>query len=148
MVIEKHKTCIFVIDGKQAFFYRMNKGETHIQVQHAFGNHVDRSNHHTRASLGRSFESASPTRHAIEPRIDERTKEKQQFISEVLTKLEKLFAEHIYKHLIIIAPAKVLGYIRTHLSKSLKEFVALEIDKDFIHEPPEHIQKEAFSHLY
>ena len=61
--------------------------------------------------------------------------------------LERLFADHTYKHLIIIAPAKVLGYIRTHLSKSVKEMVALEIDKDFIHESPEHIQKEAFAHL-
>ncbi len=148
MAIERHKTCIFVIDGKQAFFYHMNKGENHIQIHHAFGNHANRSDHHTKASLGRSFESASTTRHAIEPRIDERTKEKQQFISEVLTKLEKIFAEHIYKHLIIIAPPTVLGYIRTHLRKPLKELVALEIDKDFIHEPPEHLQKEAFAHLF
>jgi protein required for attachment to host cells len=147
MAIEKNKTCVFVIDEKQAFFYHKANSEKLIKVQHAFGNHVNRSEHHTKASLGRSFDSVTTARHAIEPHIDERLKEKQRFISEVLSKLERLFADHTYKHLIIIAPAKVLGYIRTHLSKSVKEMVALEIDKDFIHESPEHIQKEAFAHL-
>lgn len=147
MIIDRNKTCIFVIDGKQAFFYHKVKNEKLIKLEQAFGNHANHSDHHTRASLGRSFESATSSRHAIEPRVDERIKEKQQFISEVLSKLEKLFTDHIYNHLIVIAPPKVLGYIRTHISKSVKEKIVLEIDKDFVHESPEHIQKEAFSHL-
>jgi len=49
-------------------------------------------------TLDKTFEE----RHAIEPRIDERTSEKNNLSLEVLTKLEKLFAEHIYKYLLFL----------------------------------------------
>jgi protein required for attachment to host cells len=147
MAIEKSKICMFVIDGKQALFYNKPKDENLIKLQHKFESTADRSDHHTTHSLGRAFDSAGSARHAIEPHIDERVKEKQDFISEVMGYLEKLFADHQYKHLVIIAPPKVLGFIRNHISKQLKEMLVLEIDKDFTHEPAEHIQKEVFTKL-
>lgn len=48
----------------------------------------------------------------------------------------------LHDRLVLVAPPKTLGVLRKTLSKSLKDIIALELDKNFIKLAPHEIQKQ------
>lgn len=79
---------------------------------------------------GRSFESATPMRHAYQPRTDWHEHNKELFAKKICSVLDKACETCDFDDLIIISPPKMLGGIRTYLDKQILSKVKAEIGKD------------------
>lgn len=79
---------------------------------------------------GRSFESKSPTRHAYQAHTDWHEYNKKLFAKEFCLILEKANENDDFDPLIIICLPKMLGDIRTYLSKQILPKISAEIPKD------------------
>ncbi len=100
---------------------------------------------HGRNLPGRTFDSHGQGRHAMEPPTDPRENEKQHFIRGLAALLDKEAKRGHYDRLVLVAPPKALGYLRSALSDSVREKITGEIDKDLVHLPmqelPAHLGK-------
>lgn len=79
---------------------------------------------------GRAFESASPTRHAIEPRVDRHRFEKERFAHEIAKVLDQAAQSGTFAHLVLVAPPQALGDLRAALDERTRALIAGEINKD------------------
>ena len=79
---------------------------------------------------GRSFESASSTRHAMEPRTDPKTHEKQLFAARVAELINTAAAQKTFDQLILVAPPKTLGELRAQLDARARKLVIGEVSRD------------------
>lgn len=84
---------------------------------------------------GRSFESAGATRHAIEPRVDPRDKAEDAFVRSVARRLNGDADVLAAAHLVIAAPARVLGALREGLSRDVTSKIRHAIPKDLTKVP-------------
>lgn len=66
----------------------------------------------------------------FEPRLNETDYKKYFFSQEISKLLEKIEPLNIFDKLIIIAPPKMLGHLRSNLSEKIKKFIIAEVDKD------------------
>lgn len=83
-------------------------------------------------SPGRAQDSHGPHRHAMEEPTPLHETESRKFIHEVGTYLNQRINDFDKLHL--VAPPKMLGYLRTHLPKSVQAKIAHEMAKDIITE--------------
>jgi protein required for attachment to host cells len=90
---------------------------------------------------GRGFESANPSRHAMEPSSSIREERARQFAREIVRKLEQGANQQAYERLILAAPPDFLGLLRQQLKSGLKERLAQSIDKNLLKETPKAILK-------
>ena len=80
---------------------------------------------------GRSFGfSRGGTRHAIEPHHDYHELEKHKFIIYLAETLEKAHAAGQFDSLVLVAPSRSLGELRTSLSEQVRTSVEYELAKD------------------
>jgi protein required for attachment to host cells len=93
---------------------------------------------------GRSFESAGPTRHAMESRTDPHRELKRELARTVSDRLDAALKEGRFDRLCIVAPPATLGDLRRALSQPLKQRIVAEITKDLVHVPhqdlPSHLE--------
>jgi protein required for attachment to host cells len=93
---------------------------------------------------GRSQESANPTRHAIESRVDPHRELKRQLARKVALKLEAAARNGKFDRLAVVAAPEVLGELRAAFSDSLKSLVIAELAKDLVKIPlaelPSHLE--------
>ncbi|MBX6370313.1 MAG: host attachment protein [Rhodospirillales bacterium] len=82
---------------------------------------------------GRVGESASPTRHAMEPRQDPHEAAKKAFMREVAEAIAPF--EGRFDRLVLVAPARVLGELRSALPAGVRAKVTEEIAKDLTNTP-------------
>jgi protein required for attachment to host cells len=92
---------------------------------------------------GRSFESASATRHAYTPRTDPHDQEKLKFADAVGEKLCALSAEGAFNELILVAPAEILAEVREKLDTLTEAKVTGTLAKDLAGVP----DHELYPHL-
>ncbi|MDB2414164.1 host attachment protein [Rickettsiales bacterium] len=139
---KKRITWIAVMDGKHSNFYTMMT-EHHLgDLHHTLSAKPIRTDEPTgRGELGRTYDSAGGARHIIEPHTSDRTLERKQFMREVAEYLKDKLDKEEYHRLIITAPPKILGFLRKELSKTVKDVIALEIDKDLVEFHPKEIQE-------
>ena len=90
---------------------------------------------------GRAFESASPTRHAVEPRSDPQRVAKQQFSHHVAEELNRAAAEQRFDALYLIAPPRTLGELRPELSDATSAKMREELHKDWVHLPEPELEE-------
>lgn len=91
---------------------------------------------------GRTFESASPTRHAIEPHSDAHEMQKDMFAKELAALLTDAYKTQRFEELSIVCPPHMLGLLRAHLNHSpVHSSITKESDKNLISMPLEQIQK-------
>lgn len=92
---------------------------------------------------GRTFESADATRHAMEPRVDWQEYEKQRFLKRLARLLARAAVARRFDDLVLVAPPRILGALRTCLDKATRACVSAEIPKDLtrltVHELPRHL---------
>lgn len=62
--------------------------------------------------------------------------EEGRFAKEIVEFLERSFSANAYKELVIVSPPSMLGSLRMHLPRWLKEKVVRELDKDYGHLKP------------
>lgn len=84
---------------------------------------------------GRTQESATTDRHAMEPPTDWHRFKKHQFAKRMAEILETAAMKKAYDRLVLVAPPQALGDLRAELGKHAKERVTGEIDKDLTHIP-------------
>lgn len=130
-------TWILVADGKRAQLYR-NDGPAHGLARVPNGSfELDLPPTHAGAAIserpGRVQESATSARHGIEPRVDPRRAVKAAFAAELAGKLDAELARGAFQRLVLVAPPRVLGELREHLSPRGRAAVAVEINKDLTH---------------
>ncbi len=84
---------------------------------------------------GRTGESATPARHAIEPRIDWHEQEKARFAGEMAKLLNTAAAQRRFDALILVAPSRILTEIGRHLDSGARGKVINEVAKDLTRVP-------------
>jgi protein required for attachment to host cells len=85
---------------------------------------------------GRSGASATPSRHAMEPRIDWHEQEKARFAGEMAKLLNLAARQRRFDALILVAPPRTLAEIDRHLDSGARSKVVNEIAKDLTRVPP------------
>lgn len=84
---------------------------------------------------GRAFDTGSGARHSMEPRTDPKVHEKQLFARQVAEFVNRAAARNEFDRLVLVAPPKMLGELRTHLDQHARDRVAGELDRDLIRTP-------------
>lgn len=79
---------------------------------------------------GRSFDSAGPGRHAMEPTTDPHRHAKREFVRNVADWLEDLYNRGELGPLILVAAPQALGDFRDLLPDQVRAKVMAEVDKD------------------
>jgi protein required for attachment to host cells len=77
---------------------------------------------------GRAFDSTTPARHAMEPRVDWHRQEKERFIGKLAEDLGA--AQQQFDRLILVAPPRVMGELHRRLDEPTRAKVAGELQKD------------------
>lgn len=80
---------------------------------------------------GRSIESRGGAHHAIEARHDPHELEKEAFVRRVAERL----GDAAFDQLVLVAPKRQLGQLRTHLSEAARRTVTEELGKDLVKLP-------------
>ncbi|HYM32204.1 MAG TPA: host attachment family protein [Candidatus Cybelea sp.] len=135
MPAKRKRTWIVVADGARARFFRENDERTGL-VPALASDMVGEEVHGRSADLksdhpGRAFASAGGgTRHSYEPKHDYHKFEKHKFAAEVARMLEQACVAGQFDSLVLVAPRRSLGELRTLLTKKVQEKVAEELPKD------------------
>ncbi len=94
---------------------------------------------------GRSFDSAGEGRHAMEPSTDPKRHAKQAFARDLAGILEAARKNSSFDRLVVVAPPRALGDLRSEFSVELQRMVTAEMNKDLtqipIRELPDHLGK-------
>ncbi len=86
---------------------------------------------------GRGFRSAgSAARHAFEPPHDVQKMQKHAFVRRLADVLDSDRADGAFERLVLVAPPRTLGELRSLLSPRVSEAVACEVAKDLTTVPP------------
>jgi protein required for attachment to host cells len=80
-------------------------------------------------------ESASPARHAVEPKRDLHDAAKEEFIRTVGAELAGLQKEGCFDELVLVAPPGVIRELKDALTKPVAECVVKELHKDLTKVP-------------
>ena len=73
------------------------------------------------------------SRHGMAPRVDWHTFEKERFSHQVAELLRDARLQRRFDRLVLVAPPKVLGWLREQLDKPTYEMVTGELPKDLTH---------------
>jgi protein required for attachment to host cells len=81
---------------------------------------------------GRSYESATPSRHAIEGKTDPHEAAKLRFEVRIAELVNRAAAQGLFDTLVLVAPPRVLGDMRQALSAQARERLIVEEGKDLL----------------
>jgi protein required for attachment to host cells len=164
------ETRVVVADAVRARFFRVSPPEFRFEEFHSdMAQHVPQPAHSTltedpedlvslqgrttsasRGDMGRSHESASPTRHIIESRSTDAALDRTAFAQRIVNHLEQQFRNHRFDRLVLVMPSRMLGEVHPHLSKPLKSILTHEVDHDWTSLPPSTLQdrlRDTLGHL-
>lgn len=79
---------------------------------------------------GRSYESVGGQRHAIEPRVSVRDRVEDEFIDEVIERLDQERAAGQFDELVVVAAPRALGSFRKRAPAALAATVVATLDRD------------------
>lgn len=139
------RTWIVVADGAQARFL-LNRGpgkglEPALEEEASEARQPSRSLGSDRP--GRVHDRFGPGRHTMVPRVDWHQFEKQKFAREMASILDTAAEKRSFDRLVLVAPPKTLGTLRTALNKNTVRLVTGEVAKDLtqvtVGELPDHL---------
>jgi protein required for attachment to host cells len=81
---------------------------------------------------GRSYESANPARHAIEPKTDPHRAAKQDFVRYLADQMNTAATGGEYDHLVLVAPTHALHDLREALGQEAVARLAGTLAKDIV----------------
>jgi protein required for attachment to host cells len=134
---------VLVGDGRKALFLRNKGAPTHIElVAERVLEHADPPTREQGTDKpGRYHGSDGLSRSAYEE-VDWHQLAEDRFAAEIGGALNRLALENRFRHLVLVAPPKVLGAVRNKLHKETAERVVGEIPKDLTSHPiPEIAQR-------
>lgn len=135
-MVQHHKQCFVIADGGHARFVTP-ASDNALHTREAIESATLHKQSHDLGSdqPGRSFESASATRHAIEPRNDPHEMEKKKFARLVADKLCADSAADEFNELVLVAPPHVLSDIKAGLDGTAQAKLIGTLAKDLVHVP-------------
>lgn len=89
---------------------------------------------------GRAFQSVGSKRSAYE-QVDWHEQEEQRFLTSLVERLDAAVTAGEAKSIIVAAPSHALGIIRQNYSRSLRNALRAEVEKDFVRTPLPEIEK-------
>ena len=139
------RTWIVVADGAQARFL-INQGPGK-GLEAAFNEKNKEAGRSTRDlgsdKPGRVYDRFGPGRHTMVPRVDWHQFEKRKFAKEMAAILDAAAEKRKFDRLVLVAPPKTLGTLRTALNKNTTKLVTAELAKDLtqvtVGELPDHL---------
>jgi protein required for attachment to host cells len=134
--MKKAKLWYVIADGGRARFVEQDDRGTFRTLS----NFVSTELHKRSEELGldrpaRVQESASPARHAVEPKRDLHDAAKEEFIRTVGAELAGLQKEGSFDELILVAPPGVIRELKDALTKPVAACVVKELHKDLTKVP-------------
>lgn len=96
---------------------------------------------------GRSFDSHGQGRHGMEQATSPQEHESHVFAVEIADYIDRGLREQHFDSLILVAPPKFLGRLRPELSKSARELLVGELDKNLVEEDTETLARHLSSML-
>lgn len=138
-------TYVLIADGARARLFVVEEGTAALKP--ALGQEFIGTNLPSREIAsdrpGRSFDSAGLGRHAMEPPTDPHRHAERVFAQEVVAVLEDARQKNAFQRLVVVAPPKALGDLRSEFSDALRNRVIAELHKDLtkvaIHDLPSHL---------
>lgn len=113
------RTWILVADGSRARILEKEEGgrkQLKTIEGMTFAHDLPKTSDVARDRLPRTFESVGATRHAVGPDVDPHRKEKRKFANELADVLDAELEKRAFDRLVIIAPAQMLGDLRSALT--------------------------------
>jgi len=146
MTPRRHRTLIVVADGSRARFLEPSEDHRKLVPTEQADMTAAEARRPVRDIVtdrpGRSFSSArGGVRHALEPPHDIHKLQKHNFTARVAGVLDRACAEKRFDRLVLVAPRRSLGELRTLLSARVKKAVSHEIAKDLTGATPAALRK-------
>jgi len=133
---------ILVGDGRKALFLRNQGAPTHVElaVERVFKQDDPPTREQGTDRPGRYRGCDGTSRSAFEE-TDWHQLAEDRFATQIGGALNRLAHENRFHHLILVAPPKVLGTVRTHLNKETSSRVVAEVPKDLTSQPVKEIAR-------
>lgn len=146
-----HKVWMLVCDGGAAHVYRGtgNKGSHVAKIERVEGGRFERDTHTIQgAQPGRDkAHVAGDAGHGAENHARARRRTEAEFVKETVGWLDEPARRETFDHLIVAAPPRVLGDIRSAMSPHLAAKVVREVRSDLVHAPIKQIEAEFVGHV-
>lgn len=81
---------------------------------------------------GRTFDSHGQGRHGMEQATDPQEREARAFATELASHIERGIHQGSFDSLVLVAPPKFLGQLRSRLSKSARDALVGELAKNLV----------------
>ena len=133
----KPQRWVVVADGSRARYFIIESERTLTEIEDMVSpEHRLHEGDLTSDRAGRSFDSKGEGRHAMEPPHTRKQKGVAKFAHRLADRLERARAAGEIDRLVLIAPPKFLGELRSSLSDATNQLVVISIDKETTTESP------------
>lgn len=139
--MNRPRTWYVVADGGRARIVQKRDRQGDRQqafdtIQELVSANIHRPTHELGAERpGRTHESATTARHAVQPRQDLHQAEKQNFVHEVAAVLNEAGTRDEFDALVLVAPAHALGDLRQALDAPTQRKITAQLQKDLTKVP-------------
>jgi protein required for attachment to host cells len=144
-------TWILIADDKRAQIYDCRKTQQPVPLGGANPHHYfdEKSGHELMPVLngllksesmddyqighdrrGTASSSNSPTHNTYEPHGDIKGELKRRFSESIAHKLQQAYADKLFNQIVLVAPPKMIGELREHLSHDIQGKVVASLSKD------------------
>jgi protein required for attachment to host cells len=89
---------------------------------------------------GRTFDSGGQGRHAKEPATDPARYAQERFAHDIVRLLDSRRKVQAFDRMVVVAPPRFLGDLRSVMSRQLQDLVVAEVAKDLTKSPPHELQ--------
>lgn len=133
-----HNTWILVADAARARLFDWSQRDAELLEIADYANPEGRSpgQHPVHGRLPRTQESVGSAHHAIEPRTTLREKHAQQFALMLGKVLLRGRLEERYDRLVLMAPPRFMGILRSSLDEQTLDCVSDEVCRDLVTRSP------------
>ena len=134
--MKKAKLWYVIADGGRARFVERDEQGAFRTLSSFVSTELHKSTHELgRDRPARVKESATPARHAVEPRRDLHEAAKDDFIRTVATELAAQLKDGKFDELVLVAPPGVIAELKDALSNPTAKLVVKELKKDLTKVP-------------
>jgi protein required for attachment to host cells len=133
---KKPRVYYVIADGGRARFVERDEEGAFRTVASFVSSELHKSAHELgRDRPARVQESATPYRHAVEPRQDLHEAAKADFIRTIAAELGALLKQGQFDQLVLVSPPGVIGELKGALSEATAKSVVNELHKDLTKVP-------------
>lgn len=136
-----NKAYVLVCDGSKALFYA-NVGDAQaisLEVVKTLVDHHPPTRELGTDRPGRSFESMSSSRSAVR-QTDWHEAAEATFLRQAAEAFDEIVRTEHLRQAVVIAPARALGILRTHLSEEVRRILSAELARDLVKLPKDKLE--------